>query len=119
MLESKFLVLIQTEPPNAGSCCLGEAEKKLHFPVLKSQNFEKKFIKCLQKICQFYVRYQNIVQFDHTIWKLDCFEKKCPQIVFPKHFRPPNAGVVQDPGSVSKSEMDSGSRKSKITNFEI
>ena len=27
----------------------------------------KKFIKCLQKFSQFYVRYQNSVQFDHTI----------------------------------------------------
>ena len=39
----------------------------------------KKFIKYLQKFSQSYVRYQHIVQFDQTIWKLDCFEKKCPQ----------------------------------------
>ena len=29
----------------------------------------------MQKVSQFYVRYQNIVHFDRNLWKLDYFEK--------------------------------------------
>ena len=29
----------------------------------------------MQKFSQFYVKYRNIVQFDHDLWKLDYFEK--------------------------------------------
>ena len=54
---------------------------KLHFRPLKVK-FLKKLKKYMQKFSQFYAIYQHIVQFNHTIWKLDCFEKvssnSCP-----------------------------------------
>ena len=36
----------------------------------------------MQKIRQFYVIYQNIVQFDHSLWKLDYFEKSVLELMF-------------------------------------
>ena len=35
----------------------------------------------MQKIGQFYVTYQNIVQFDHNLWKLDYFEKSVLELM--------------------------------------
>ena len=35
----------------------------------------------MQKFSQFYVLYQNIVQFDHSSWKLDYFEKSVLELM--------------------------------------
>ena len=35
----------------------------------------------MQKFCQFYVTYRNIVQFEYTLWKLDYFEKSVLELM--------------------------------------
>ena len=71
------------------SFSLGSRQERLREAAWRGQTFflencifwplkvkiSKKFITYVQKFSQFYVRYQHIVQFDNTIWELDCFEK--------------------------------------------
>ena len=35
----------------------------------------------MQKFSPFYVTYQNIVQYDHDLWKLDDFEKSVLELM--------------------------------------
>ena len=35
----------------------------------------------MQKFSQFYATYQNIVQFDYKLWKLDYFEKSVLELM--------------------------------------
>ena len=35
----------------------------------------------MQKFSQFYVLYRNTVQFEHNLWKLDCFEKSVLELM--------------------------------------
>ena len=35
----------------------------------------------MQKFSQFYVAYRNIVQFNHSLWKLDYFEKSVLELM--------------------------------------